>query len=97
MKKLNFDGMKSDPNLNVHKTMRLYVLTYVDDLMFFGDRSDIDMVMTEMRQELLLKTTDHLSEGQEVHFLGREIRRPSEAIELSMSPTYVEKMFETKL
>ena len=95
MKKLNFDRMKSDPNLYVHKTKRLYVLTYVDDLMFFGNRSDIDMVMTEMRKELLLKTTGHLSEGQEVHFLGREIRRTPEAIELSMSPIYVEKIMET--
>ena len=95
MKKLNFDRMKSDPNLYVHKTKRLYVLTYVDDLMFFGHRSDIDVVMTEMRKELLLKTTGQLSEGQEVHFLGPEIRRTSEAIELSMSPIYVEKIMET--
>ena len=95
MKKLNFDRMKSDPNLYVHKTKRLYVLTYVDDLMFFGNRSDIDIVMTEMRKKLLLKTTGHLSEGQEVHFLGREIRRTPEAIELSMSPIYVEKIMET--
>ena len=95
MKKLNFDRMKSDPNLYVHKTKRLYVLTYVDDLMFFGHRSDIDVVMTEMRKELLLKTTGQFSEGQEVHFLGREIRRTSEAIELSMSPIYVEKILET--
>ena len=63
MKKLNFDRMKSDPNLYVDKTKRLYVLTYVDDLMLFGHRSDIDVVMAEMRKELLLKTTGHLSEG----------------------------------
>ena len=36
-----------------------------------------------------------LGEGQEVHFLGRDIRRTSEAIELSMSPTFVEKILET--
>ena len=95
MKKLNFDRMKSDPNLYVHKKKRLYVLTYVDDLMFFGHRSDIDVVMTEMRKELLLKTTGHLSEGEEVHFLGREIRRTPDAIALFMSPIYVEKIMET--
>ena len=94
MKKLNFSRMKSDPNLYVYNQKRLYVLTYVDDLMFFGSRPDIDVLANDMRKELLLKTTGHLSEGQEVHF-GREIRRTSEAIELSMSPTYVEKIMET--
>ena len=74
MKKLNFDRIKSDPNLYVHKTKRLYVLKLACK------------VVTEMQKELLLKTTGHLSEGQEVHFLGHEIRRTSEAIEFSMSP-----------
>ena len=92
MKKLNCSRMKSDPNLYVHNQKRLYVLTYVDDLMFFGSRPDVDVLANDMRKELLLKITGHLSEGQEVHFLGRDIRRTPEAMELSMRPTYVEKI-----
>lgn len=87
--------MKSDPNLYVHNQKRLYVFTYVDDLKVCGSKPDIDLQTTDMRKELLLKTTGHLSEGQEVHFLGCEIRRTSEVIELSMSPTYVERIMET--
>ena len=63
--------------------------------MFFGSRPDIDVLANDMRKELLLKITGHLGEGQEVHFLGRDILRTPEAIELSMSPTYVEKILET--
>ena len=95
MKKLNFSRMKSDPNLYVHNQKRLYVLTDVDDLMFVGSRPDIDVLANDMRKELLLKIAGQLGEGQEVHFLGRDIRRTSEAIELSMSPTFVEKILET--
>ena len=95
MKKLNFSRMKSDPNLYVHNQKRLYVLTDVDDLMFVGSRPDTDVLANDMRKELLLKIAGRLGEGQEVHFLGRDIRRTSEAIELSMSPTFVEKILET--
>ena len=52
MKKLNFSRMKSDPNLYVYNQKRLYVLTYVDDLMFFGSRPDIDVLANDMRKEL---------------------------------------------
>ena len=76
-------------------TRKDYVLTDVDDLMFVGSRPDTDVLANDMRKELLLKIAGRLGEGQEVHFLGRDIRRTSEAIELSMSPTFVEKILET--
>jgi len=61
--------------------------------MFFGSRPDIDILAHDMRKELLLKIAGHLGEGQQVHFLVRGNRRTPE--ELSMSPTYVEKIPET--
>ena len=79
LKNLNFSRMKSDPTLHIHNQKRLYVLTYADDLMFLGSRPDIDVLANDMRKELLLKITRHLGEGQEVHFLGRDIRQTSEA------------------
>ena len=64
--------------------------------MFFGSRPDIDIdvLANDMRKELLLKITGHLGEGQEVQFPGRDIRRIPEAVEPSMSQTYVEKILE---
>ena len=63
-------------------------------LMFFSGRPDIDVLAIDMRKELLLKITGHLGEGQEVQFPGRDIRRIPEAVEPSMSQTYVEKILE---
>ena len=86
--------MKSDPNLYVHSTKKLYVLAYVDDLMFFGSRPDIDLCVQDLQKDLLLKMTGTLTEGQTVTFLGREIRRTADACELYMKPEYIDSMLQ---
>ena len=95
MKKLGFSRMKSDPNLYVHVQKRVYVLAYVDDLMVFGSRAAIDHFTKELSKDLLLKITGQLSEGNDVSFLGRNIRRTSDSIQLSMKSSYVETMIKT--
>ena len=94
MAKNGFKRMKSDPNLYVHESKRLYVLAYVDDLMFFGQKHDVDSMVQDLQRDLLLKLTGTLSEGENVTFLGREIRRTSEAIELYMKSEYIDRMLE---
>ena len=80
MKKNNFRRMKSDPNLYVHNTKKLYVLCYVDDLMVFGSDSDVPKVIEDLSQDLLVKVTGQLSVGNSVTFLGRQIKRTCDAI-----------------
>lgn len=62
----NFQRMKSDPNLYLHKTKKLYVLCYVDDLMVFGSDSDVSQLVTDLGKDLLAKTASELSEGNNV-------------------------------
>ena len=57
MEKYGFVRMKSDPNLHVRGTKKLYVLAYVDDLMFFGSKPDIDLCVQDLQKDLLLKMT----------------------------------------
>ena len=94
MAKNGFKRMKSDPNLYVHESKRLYVLAYVDDLMFFGQKREVDSMVQDLQSDLLLKLTGTLSEGENVTFLGREIRRTPEAIELYMKSEYIDRMLE---
>ena len=94
MAKNGFKRMKSDPNLYVHESKRLYVLAYVDDLMFFGQKHEVDSMVQDLQRDLLLKLTGTLSEDENVTFLGREIRRTSEAIELYMKSEYIDRMLE---
>ena len=94
MAKTGFKRMKSDPNLYVHESKRLYVLAYVDDLMFFGQKREVDSMAQDLQSDLLLKLTGTLSEGENVTFLGREIRRTPDAIELYMKSEYIDRMLE---
>ena len=86
--------MKSDPNVYVHSAKKLYVLTYVDDLMFVGCKPDIDLCAQDLQKDLPLKMTGTLIEGQTVTFLGREIRRTADACELYMKPEYIDSMLQ---
>ena len=78
----------------VRSTKKLYVLAYVDDLMFFGSKPDIDLCVQDLQKDLLLKMTGTLTEGQTVTFLGREIRRTAHACELYMKPEYIDSMLQ---
>ena len=92
MKKNGFRRVKSDPNLYVHEQKQLFVLAYVDDLMFFGSKPDVELAVADLQKDLLLKMTGDLCEGQSVTFLGRELKRTHEAILVGMSPDYIENM-----
>ena len=94
VEKYGFVRMKSDPNLYVRSMKKLYVLAYVDDLMFFGSKPDIDLCVQDLQKDLLLKMTGTLTEGQTVTFLGREIRRTADSCELYMKPEYIDSMLQ---
>ena len=94
MEKNGFKRMKSDPNLYVHTEKRVYVLGYVDDLMFFGNKKHVEQCVSDLRKDLLLKVTGTLEEGSEVSFLGRRILRNAEGVQLCMDPKYVDQMLE---
>ena len=92
MKQNGFVRMKSDPNLYVHESKQLYVLAYVDDLMFFGSKADVSTAIKDLQKDLLLKATGTLDEGDSVTFLGRNLKRTSTFISVGMSPSYIDAL-----
>ena len=93
MKTNNFKRMKCDPNLTVLNSF-FCVLCYVDDLMVFGSDSDVFQLAQDLGMDLLVKTTGELSEGKAVTFLGRQIKRNADSIELFMCTSYVDLMLD---
>ena len=92
MEKNNFRCMKSDPNLYVHESKKLYVLAYVDDLMFLGSCADVSTLIADLQKiqkDLLLKATGTLDEGNSATFLGRNLKRTSTLISVGMSPATI--------
>ena len=94
MEKNGFRCMKPDPNLYVHDSKQLYVLAYVDDLMFFGSQADVSTLIKDLQKDLLLKVTGTLDEGQSSSFLGRNLKQTSTFISVGMSPSYIDAMLE---
>ena len=52
----------------------------------------MDDLFSILRKGLILKVTGELTEGNQVTFLGRNIRRTGDSIELSMSESYVDNI-----
>ena len=48
-----------------------FILVYVDDLLFLGDPTVVNKLFADIRQQLLLRPTGDLTEGNNVNFLGR--------------------------
>jgi len=87
----NFARAKSDANLYVHGSGKLYVLCYVDDLLMVGNDELIVSTLQELQKDLLLRETGVL-ENKPVDFLGRIITKHHDEIQLSMNSDYIDVM-----
>ena len=52
-------------------------------------------IMRDLKKVLLIWQTGELSEGKTVSFLGRQICRTSDSMELFMSPDYIDRMLDS--
>ena len=90
MEKNNLKRMKSDPKIvQAQAALRL---CYVDDLMLFGSQPDVQAAISDLSKDLILKVTGHLTDGKEVTFLDRNIKRRDNSFELYMSDTYIKNL-----
>ena len=79
------------------KNKRVFVLSYVDDLLLAGASTEDLYEMVEMlRKELKLKVTADLAKDGKIHFLGREILRsePRGDLKFGMDPGYMQDVLE---
>ena len=56
--------LKSDANVYVHDELDIYLLVYVDDLLFFGDQQKVDKLAQDLQKEVLLKIIGRLEPGK---------------------------------
>ena len=79
------------------KNKRVFVLSYVDDLLLAGASTEDLYEMVELlRKELKLKVTADLAKDGKIHFLGREILRsePGGDLKFGMDPGYMQDVLE---
>ena len=80
-----------DANLftNMIGNKLIMLLVYVDDLFILGPNDESNEMIRLLQEHFAMKQTGELTEGSEVQFLGRIIRRDLDSISFSTSTNYV--------
>ena len=65
------------------------ILVYVDDLFILGPHDESNEMLRLLQEHFTMKQTGELTEGSEVQFLGRTIKRDLDSISFSTSTNYV--------
>ena len=90
-KKLGMTRSRIDANLFT-KTIGnelVMILVYVDDLFILGPHDESNEMLRLLQEHFTMKQTGELTEGSEVQFLGRTIKRDLDSISFSTSTNYV--------
>ena len=75
----------------------MFVMVYVDDLLFLGQPQEVNKTFQEIQKHVLLRPTGTLGVGQTIQFLGRDIYNNGDHFELSLKPEYITTLLkETK-
>eukprot|EP00971_Amphidinium_carterae_P095090 1881406-Amphidinium_carterae.5 len=86
---------KSDACVFKNQSEAMFILNYVDDLLFIGKEPEENAFITNISKVLNLKHTTHLPSGTYIHFLGRKIHKGSESvIEISMMESFKKSVYE---
>ena len=59
-------------------------MAYVDDLLFFGEDTEVTRVFKAIQAQVLLRPTGELLIGHTISFLGRQLTNKGEYIEITM-------------
>ena len=84
--------LKSEANVFYYPKTENYVMIYVDDIIVCG-KSPHELFQ-QIGEQVLLKETGRLREGETVKFLGRRLKRENGAIYLLPAENYIEEILE---
>ena len=98
LQQLGLTRLTSEPNVYRNTEQTMFVMVYVDDLLFLGNHQEVNKTFQEIQQHVLLRPTGTLGVGQTIQFLGRDIHNGGDYYELSLKPEYITTLLkETKM
>ena len=98
LQQLGLTRLTSEPNVYRNKEQTMFVMVYVDDLLFLGQPQEVNKTFQEIQKHVLLRPTGTLGVGQTIQFLGRDIYNNGDHFELSLKPEYITTLLkETKM
>ena len=84
----------TESNVYRSKDCQVYIMTYVDDLLFIRVQSVINTLFSRMQKEVLLRHTGDLAVGSTMHLLGRNVSHKGDHIDISLHNSYVDIILE---
>ena len=98
LQQLGLSRLTSEPNVYRNNEQIMFVMVYVDDLLFLGQQQEVDKTFKEVQKHVLLRPTGTLGIGQTIQFLGRGIHNNGDFFEVSLKPEYITTLLkETKM
>ena len=94
LKDLGLQRLVSEPNVYKNILGTLYVMAYVDDLLFFGEDTEVTRVFKAIQAQVLLRPTGELLIGHTISFLGRQLTNKGEYIEITLGDKYMNNLLE---
>ena len=84
--------LQSEPN--VYTNGNLYIMVYVDDLLFIGEPKEVTRIFKEIQAKMLLRPTGTCTTGETVDFLGRRITNKGDHFEISLNNNYINDILQ---
>ena len=94
LKDLGLQRLVSEPNVYKNTLGTLYVMAYVDDLLFFAEDTEVTKVFKAIQAQVLLRPTGELLVGHTISFLGRHLTHQGEYIEITLGDKYMNTLLE---
>ena len=94
LKDLELQRLVSEPNVHKNILGTLYVTAYVDDLLFFGEDTEVTRVFKAIQAQVLLRPTGGLLIGHTISVLGRQLTNKGEYIEITVGDKYMNNLLE---
>ena len=89
LQQMGLSRLTSEPNVYRNNEQTMFVMVYVDDLLFLGQQQEVDKTFKEVQKHVLLRPTGALGSGQTIQFLGRDIHNNGDYFEVSLKPEYL--------
>ena len=89
---LGLKQLQSEPS--VYTNGNLYIMVYMDDLLFIGEPEEVARIFKEMQTKMLLRHTGTCTTGKTVDFLGRRITNKGDHFEISLNDSYTNDILQ---
>ena len=94
LEQLGFTRLVSKPNAYHTVQQTVFVMVYVDDLLFLGEQSEVNKIFKAIQQKVLLRPTGELTCGKTISFLGRILTNKGDHIKRPLAPDYIETILK---